>query len=123
MALTLPQPPKENIGENFPWREWFFQVWKKLGAKSAGDTPSVVPIPHAPSSSPIKITGVSPYIFINNYGYDVDIFVNGFGALIEFSRDNILWLDVDLNENFTLSPGDRMRITYVKTPDVYLFPR
>lgn len=71
------------------------------------------------------VLGPSPYTYINNTGYPADIIVSGGGvSLLEFSRNGATFFSTgSFYGMFTLSPYDRLRVTYQTPPQMTLVPR
>lgn len=74
--------------------------------------------------SPI-VVGASPFTYINNTGYTADVIVSGGGvSLLEFSRNGVTFFSTgSFYGMFTLSPYDRLRVTYLTPPKMTLIPR
>jgi hypothetical protein len=74
----------------------------------------------------IALTG-SPFTYQNVNEYSLDILIGGnVGGVVnlEFSRDNLTWYTTgSFYGQITLSPNDRIRITYVGPPTVTGIPR
>lgn len=72
----------------------------------------------------ITLTG-SPFTYINETGYTVDVIVSGGGvSLLEFSRNGVTFFSTgSFYGMFTLSPYDRLRVTYQTPPQMTLVPR
>lgn len=73
----------------------------------------------------VIVLGPSPYTYINNTGYPADIIVSGGGvSLLEFSRNGATFFSTgSFYGMFTLSPYDRLRVTYQTPPQMTLVPR
>lgn len=71
------------------------------------------------------VLGPSPYTYINNTGYPADVIVSGGGvSLLEFSRNGVTFFSTgSFYGMFTLSPYDRLRVTYLTPPNMTLVPR
>lgn len=71
------------------------------------------------------VLGPSPYTYINNTGYPADVIVSGGGvSLLEFSRNGVTFFSTgSFYGMFTLSPYDRLRVTYLTPPHMTLIPR
>jgi|LakMenEpi03Aug12_release.lakeMendotaPanAssembly.Ray.scaffolds.fasta_scaffold117770_2 hypothetical protein len=92
-----------------------------------GTQPPVVPPQTSNYTTPasaITPTG-SPFTYTNQTGYTVDVIVSGGGvSLLEFSRDGATFFSTgSFYGMFTLSPNDRLRVTYVAAPTMTLVPR
>lgn len=76
------------------------------------------------SPSAISVTG-SPFTYINATGGTADVIVSGGGvSLLEFSRDGTTFYSTgSFYGMFTLSPYDRLRVTYASAPTMTLVPR
>lgn len=76
----------------------------------------------APTAQPV---GRSPYVYQNTQSYPIDVMVaKGTVSLMEWSRNGTAWYDTGLTRGIvTLSPGDRIRITYSSTPQMTIVPR
>lgn len=74
--------------------------------------------------SAITVTA-SPFTYINTTGYPADIIVSGGGVvLLEFSRNGATFFSTgSFYGMFTLSPYDRLRVTYQTPPQMTLVPR
>jgi len=92
-----------------------------------GTQPPVVPVQTSNYTTPP--TGItpsgSPFTYINQTGYTVDVIVSGGGvSLLEFSRDGATFFSTgSFYGMFTLSPNDRLRATYVAAPTMTLVQR
>ena len=78
------------------------------------------------SAQPSAIyVGASPFTYINNTGYPADVIVSGGGvSLLEFSRNGVTFFSTgSFYGMFTLSPYDRLRVTYQTPPQMTLVPR
>ena len=78
------------------------------------------------SAQPSEIyVGASPFTYINNTGYPADVIVSGGGvSLLEFSRNGVTFFSTgSFYGMFTLSPYDRLRVTYQTPPQMTLVPR
>ena len=73
----------------------------------------------------VIVLGPSPYTYINNTGYPADVIVSGGGvSLLEFSRNGVTFFSTgSFYGMFTLSPYDRLRVTYLPPPNMTLIPR
>ena len=73
----------------------------------------------------VIVLGPSPYTYINNTGYPADVIVSGGGvSLLEFSRNGVTFFSTgSFYGMFTLSPYDRLRVTYLTPPNMTLIPR
>jgi hypothetical protein len=73
----------------------------------------------------VIVLSPSPYTYINNTGYPADIIVSGGGvSLLEFSRNGATFFSTgSFYGMFTLSPYDRLRVTYQTPPQMTLVPR
>lgn len=90
--------------------------------------------PNTPNTTPpenylnplvtITPTG-SPFTYINETGATADVIVSGGGiSKLEFSRNGATFLSTgSFYGMFTLSPYDRLRVTYVAAPSMTLVPR
>lgn len=69
--------------------------------------------------------GASPAVIQNPAAYAQDVMVSGGSvSLIEYSRDGVSWYTTGLvGGMMRLSPGDRLRITYLVPPTVTWIPR
>jgi len=119
-------------------RTWYRFLLRLFDITSAGDNaftiqsilsgpPIITPVSF--SSSPvfgITLTG-SPFTYQNLSEYTVDVLVGGdIGGVtnLEFSRDGVTWyVTGSFYGQFTLSPYDYIRITYVAAPIVTGIPR
>lgn len=88
------------------------------------------PVPPAQSqnylTAPTAITPTgSPFTYINSTGGTVDVIVSGGGvSLLEFSRNGTTFYSTgSFYGMFTLSPYDRLRVTYASAPTMTLVPR
>jgi hypothetical protein len=92
--------------------------WKNVTEASVLDGNS------ATLPSAITPTG-SPYTYQNTSAYSVDVLVSGGGvSALEFTRDNVAFYDTGSYYGmFTLSPNDRLRVTYSAAPTMTLIPR
>lgn len=79
---------------------------------------------YANQPTAITLTG-SPFTYINETGYTVDVIVSGGGvSLLEFSRNGVTFFSTgSFYGMFTLSPYDRLRVTYQTPPQMTLVPR
>lgn len=79
---------------------------------------------YANQPTTITLTG-SPFTYINQTGYTVDVIVSGGGvSLLEFSRNGVTFFSTgSFYGMFTLSPYDRLRVTYQTPPQMTLVPR
>jgi hypothetical protein len=86
--------------------------------------PADIPTNSATLPSAITPTG-SPYTYQNTSAYSVDVLVSGGGvSALEFTRDNVAFYDTGSYYGmFTLSPNDRLRVTYSAAPTMTLIPR
>ena len=78
------------------------------------------------SAQPSAIfVGASPFTYINTTGYPADVIVSGGGvSLLEFSRNGVTFFSTgSFYGMFTLSPYDRLRVTYQTPPQMTLVPR
>ena len=74
---------------------------------------------------PITLTG-SPFTYQNATANELSVIVSGSVGVsaLEFTRDNTTWYSTgSLSGMFTLSVGDRLRITYTVAPIVTAVPR
>jgi hypothetical protein len=74
--------------------------------------------------STITVTG-SPFSYQNTTTFPASVTVQG-GTVskVEFSRDGTTWYDVGTVAGmFSLSPSDRLRVTYTVAPTMTLIPR
>lgn len=79
---------------------------------------------YAIEPSAITLTA-SPFTYVNDTGYTVDVIVSGGGvSLLEFSRNGVTFFSTgSFYGMFTLSPYDRLRVTYQTPPQMTLVPR
>lgn len=67
--------------------------------------------------------GASPFTYQNTAVYQEDILITGgIVSLIEFTRDNSTWY-TRTGDTVSLSPSDRVRVTYSSTPTMTKIPR
>jgi len=71
------------------------------------------------------VVGPSPFTYVNNTGFPADVIVSGGGvSLLEFSRNGVTFFSTgSFYGMFTLSPYDRLRVTYQTPPQMTLVPR
>jgi len=119
-------------------RAWYRFFLRLFDLTSAGDNAFTIQsilsgppilIPTSSSSNPvfnIALTS-SPFTYQNLDEYTVDVLVGGdIGGVVnlEFSRDGVTWFGTgSFYGQFTLSPYDYIRITYVAAPIVTGIPR
>lgn len=86
-------------------------------------TPTVTSNSIAPPSA-ITVTA-SPFTYVNTSSFPVDVIVSGGGVSnLEFSRNGTTFFNTGSYYGmFGLSPGDRLRVTYVSAPTMTLVPR
>jgi hypothetical protein len=74
--------------------------------------------------SSITVTA-SPFTYTNATGYNADVLVSGGGvSKLEFSRDGTTFYDTGSYYGmFSLSPSDKLRVTYATAPTMTLIPR
>lgn len=89
------------------------QYWKNVPASSSSTLPSAITVT------------ASPFTYQNTSAYPVDVIVSGGGvSALEFTRDNATFYDTGSYYGmFTLSPNDRLRVTYTVAPTMTLIPR
>ena len=87
--------------------------WKNVASSSSATLPSAIAV------------GASPFTYQNASAYPVDVLVSGGGVTaLAFTRDNATFYDTGSYYGmFTLSPNDRLRVTYVAAPTMTLIPR
>lgn len=87
--------------------------WKNIAASSSSTLPSAITVT------------ASPFTYQNTSAYPVDVIVSGGGvSALEFTRDNVAFYDTGSYYGmFTLSPNDRLRVTYTVAPTMTLIPR
>lgn len=80
------------------------------------------PSPGTPSAI---VVGASPFEYVNDSVYAVDVMVSGGGISdLEISRDGVTFFNTGSYYGmFALSPSDTLRVTYVSTPIMTLIPR
>lgn len=66
--------------------------------------------------------GPSPFLYTNNSGFDMDIFLSGVSNT-DFSRNGMPMMSIGADGIFRLNPGDSIEITYSTTPTVTIIPR
>jgi hypothetical protein len=100
------------------WYRFFLNMFELTGGGSSGITNYREP------PSPI-IVDASPFVYVNNTGFPADIIVSGGGViLLEFSRNGVTFFNTgSFYGMFTLSPFDRLRVTYQTPPQLTLVPR
>ena len=88
----------------------------------AADVPGLTNYTTLPSS--ITVTA-SPFTYTNATGYNADVMVSGGGvSKLEFSRDGTTFYDTGSYYGmFSLSPSDKLRVTYATAPTMTLIPR
>lgn len=88
--------------------------------------PTIPPQPQNYSIQPSAISvTASPFTYINQTGGNADVIVSGGGiSLLEFSRNGSTFFSTgSFYGMFTLSPYDRLRVTYSAAPTMTLVPR
>ena len=101
---------------NFITREWY-RFFLNLFVLSGSGQPPAEP-------TAVTITA-SPFTYINTSNLLVDIMISG-GVIstLEFSRNGVTFFNTGSYYGmFGLSPGDRLRATYVTPPIITLVPR
>lgn len=67
--------------------------------------------------------GASPFTYQNTAVYQEDILITGGTvSLVEFTRDNVTWY-ARTGDTVSLSPSDRVRVTYTVAPTMTKIPR
>ena len=101
---------------NFMTREWYRFFLNLFTLNGSGQPPA--------APTPITITA-SPFSYINTSNLLVDVMISGGGiSKLEFSRDGVIFFNTGSYYGmFGLSPGDRLRATYVSPPTITLVPR
>lgn len=87
--------------------------WKNVAGSSSATLPSAITVT------------ASPFTYQNTTAYPVDVIVSGGGvSALAFTRDNVTFYDTGSYYGmFTLSPNDRLRVTYTAAPTMTLIPR
>jgi hypothetical protein len=100
------------------WYRFFLNMFELTGGGSSGVTNYRTP------PSAIEVVE-SPFVYVNNTGFPADIIVSGGGViLLEFSRNGVTFFNTgSFYGMFTLSPFDRLRVTYQTPPQLTLVPR
>lgn len=98
------------------WYRFFFNLFTVAGGGA---------LPGYTNPPAIVSVGGSPFSYANSAAYDVDILISGGGVeKLEYSRDGLIYYDTGSYYGmFTLSPGDRIRMTYLTAPSLTLIPR
>jgi hypothetical protein len=116
--ITPPRVPLTDPRTGMIAREWyrfFFNQFEKISGNFASIPPFDIPLVE------------SPFVYQNTNSYTMDILVGGnIGGVInlEFSRDGTTWYETgSFYGMFTLSPSDRLRITYIDSPTIIGIPR
>lgn len=87
--------------------------WKNVAASNSATACSNITV------------GASPFTYQNTTAYPADVIVSGGTVtLSEFTRDNATFYDTGSYYGmFTLSPNDRLRVTYTAAPTMTFVPR
>jgi hypothetical protein len=98
------------------------QVGPPSGGVSSVDVSGLYNYNILPSA--ITVTA-SPFVYVNNQTYSGDVMISGGGiSKLEFSRDGVTYYNTGSYYGmFTLSPYDRLRVTYVSAPNMTFIPR
>jgi len=117
VEITDPKNPNPNLMSPV-WYRFFLNMFELTGGGSSGVTNYKV------QPSPL-IAEASPFVYVNDTGFPADIIVSGGGViLLEFSRDGVTFFNTgSFYGMFTLSPFDRLRVTYQTPPTLTLVPR
>jgi hypothetical protein len=109
--------PRTNLMSR-EWYRFFLNLFELTGNGSSGITNYKV----QPSAI---VVDEAPYVYVNDTGFPADIIVSGGGViLLEFSRDGVTFFNTgSFYGMFTLSPFDRLRVTYQTPPQLTLVPR
>lgn len=112
-------PPNDLISQ-------FFEIDKRFEGLLTTPPESSTPAYYKIAPFDITLTA-SPFTYQNTAGYTLDILMGGnIGGVVklEFSRDGATWYETgSFYGQFTLSPYDSIRITYVAAPIVTGIPR